>query len=301
MITICIPVYNFNISSLINELSNQKQLASVQIEIILIDDCSDDFYKTINKQACKNHTYIELPENIGRAKIRNLFLTHATFEYLLFLDCDSLITSPSFLSKYLEIIKENPLVVCGGRIYDHNKPPRDKRLRWKYGVLRESQPCAIRRKFPNKSFMTNNFLIKREVLEQNKFDERIVHYGHEDTLFGYELKKRNIAITHIENPVINGDVESNVAYLTKTREGIMNLIQIVNFTATGELFNDITLLKTYHKTRKAENLVRIAFRIIQPLLTFLLTRGYVSLFLFDFYKLGFFIENTKQNTIKHFE
>ena len=90
MISICIPVYNFNITSLVNELSNQVNSLNIPCEIIVIDDCSENF-KRINKIECEKHTYIELSENIGRARIRNLFLKYAKYEYLLFLDCDSLV------------------------------------------------------------------------------------------------------------------------------------------------------------------------------------------------------------------
>lgn len=299
MISICIPVYNFNITELITELSNQINSLNVLSEIIVIDDCSENF-KEINRIECKKHTYIELSENIGRAKIRNLFLKYAKCEYLLFLDCDSLIKNTSFLLNYIEIIKEKPSVVCGGRIYEAGRPKRDQRLRWKYGVLRESQPYSVRQEFPNKSFMTNNFLISKNVFEKNKFDERIVKYGHEDTLFGFSLKKRNINITHIDNPVINGDVELNREYLNKTQEGVVNLINILKFTEYDkDLIDDIAILKFYNKVRKIDNLVYLSFVISKPLIIFLLTRGYISLYLFDFYKLGILIENirsTQYNT-----
>jgi len=294
MISICIPVYNYNITALINELSKQINSLNIQCEIIVIDDGSDR-NKQINKTVCKEHTYIELPKNIGRAKIRNLFLKYAKYEYLLFLDCDSLIKSPSFLSNYLEIIKEKPKIVCGGRVYETDRPGRDKRLRWKYGILRESQPCAERRKYPNRSFMTNNFLISKNVFEKIKFDERIVKYGHEDTLFGFALKKNNIKIHHIDNPVINGDIELNNVYLDKTKEGIINLIEILNFTKYDkDLINDIKILRFYRKIKKMEKIVYLSFIISKPLIVFLLTRGYISLMLFDYYKLGILIENIRK-------
>lgn len=291
MISICIPVYNFNITSLVNELSNQMNSLSIQCEIIVIDDCSQNF-KPINKSVCEKHTYIELPQNVGRARIRNLFLKYAQYDYLLFLDCDALIKTPSFLSKYIEIIKENPSVVCGGRIYDTSPPTREYRLRWKYGVLRESQPSSVRRQFPNRSFMTNNFLIKKGILEEIKFDERIAQYGHEDTLFGFALKQRNIIITHLDNPVTNGDVELNSEYLKKTREGIINLITILNFKEYDkDLMNDISILRFYNKVKKLRKLIRLSFVIFKPLITLLLTKGYINLYLFDYYKLGILIEN----------
>jgi cellulose synthase/poly-beta-1,6-N-acetylglucosamine synthase-like glycosyltransferase len=293
MISICIPVYNFNITLLVNELSKQAKSLNVQYEIIIIDDCSGNF-KEINKSVCKNYHYIELSENIGRAKIRNLFLKYAKYEYLLFLDCDSLIGTSDFLLKYTEIIKKAPKVVCGGRIYDTSRPPREKMLRWKYGILRESQPCLIRQKFPYQSFMTNNFLISKRILEGIKFDERITRYGHEDTLFGFSLNKNNVSITHIDNPVINGDIENNNEYLNKTEEGVINLISILNYlNFDEELINDIALLRFYNKVRRARIIIKLSFALFKPLIVFLLTKGYFNLYLFDFYKLGIFIENIK--------
>jgi len=293
MITICIPVYNFDVTSLVNVLSSQAKSLSVQYEFIIIDDCSENF-TIINKSVCEKYTYIELSENIGRARIRNLFLKYAKYEYLLFLDCDSLIGRTNFLLKYIEIIKDAPSVVCGGRVYDTNRPKREKMLSWKYGILRESQPCSIRREFPNKSFMTNNFLINRKILDEIKFDERIVKYGHEDTLFGLSLKKENIIITHIDNPVINGDVELNSEYLNKTREGVINLINILDYTEyDSDLINAITILKFYNKVKKIEKIIYSSFVLFKPLIIFLLTKGYVSLYLFDYYKLGTFVENLR--------
>ena len=156
MITICLPVYNFNISTLIKELSKQVKLLNVSYQIIVIDDKSDQ-YTAINKNVCKDFTFIELPNNIGRSKIRNLFLNFAQYDYLLFIDCDSLIASHDFLSNYIEVIKNAPKVVCGGRLYESKCPDRNNRLCWKYGIQRESKPSDIRNKYPNQSFMTKNF------------------------------------------------------------------------------------------------------------------------------------------------
>ncbi len=296
MISICIPVYNFDITSLVNELSKQANLLNTSYEIIVIDDCSDNMYKEINKKICAQENYIELEKNIGRSKIRNLFLKYSTYENLLFLDCDSLIISDDFIKKYIEFINNNQYsVVCGGRIYDKNWPGRDKVLRWKYGILKESQPFNVRKQFPNKSFMTNNFLIKRSIFNKIKFDERISEYGHEDTLFGYSLKEQNIAISHIDNPVLNGDLENNTTYLEKTKKGIINLVQILKYVNFDKEFvNDITILRFYNKIKKIEKIIRVTFIVFNPLIIWFLSRGFVNLKMFDFYKLGLFIKYQKK-------
>jgi len=293
MLSICIPVYNFNIAPLINELSGQADSLGIQYEILIIDDCST-LFREVNKSVCEKYCYVELSENIGRAKARNLFLKYAKYEYVLFLDCDSIVGTPGFLAEYVKIIRTLPDVVCGGRIYNKERPGRDKMLRWKYGIRRESRSAEVRQKLPYQSFMTCNFLIIRKIFDDIRFDERLVRYGHEDTLFGFSLKIKKFTITHIDNPVINGDLEQNVEYLIKTKEGILNLIDILNYlNFDNDLINDIALLKFYYKIRKAHRVIKFLFFLFKPFIAFLLSRGFVNLYLFDFYKLGIFVENQR--------
>lgn len=294
MLSICIPIYNFDVGPLVKELAEQAGLLEIPSEILLIDDGSDTPFKESNRRVCSSFTYLELEHNIGRAKIRNLFLQHANQPYLLFLDCDSLIPSPHFLKKYVELLPNTPSVVCGGRIYPSKRPSSAKLLRWKYGVLRESQPLHVREKFPNRSFMTNNFLIAKNVFEKVQFEERLSKYGHEDTLFGLALKKEHIVIQHIDNPILNGDLENNKEYLQKTEEGITNLVQMLKFSHFDKgLMEDITLLRFYMKIKPFKSLVRFSFFLLRPLLYFLLSQGIVSLPMFDFYKLGLLCEKVR--------
>lgn len=297
MISICIPIYNFNVTCLVNELSSQINNLNTIAEIILIDDCSKEKYKLENHAVCKKHTYIELKENIGRSKIRNLFLNYAQYDYLLFLDCDSLIINKDFINNYIEAIKSGfTTVICGGRIYDPTKPSKQQILRWKYGINKESQNATIRRKNPFKSFMTNNFLVNKSIFEEIKFDERITKYGHEDTLFGYQLKLKNIHIQHIENPILNGDIEDNKLYLTKTEIGLQNLVGILEYTDFDKkLIDDIKILKFYHGINGfGIFLIKTLFLISKPLIKLLLIKGFANLSIFDFYKLGYFICNFRK-------
>ena len=75
-------------------------------------------------------------------------------------------------------------------------------------------------------------------MDKVKFDERITKYGHEDTLFGFELKKNNTQITHIDNPVINGNLETNEEFIEKTEEGLLNLLKIVEFLSFDKAFTE---------------------------------------------------------------
>lgn len=301
MISICIPIYNFKVSPLLDELSMQMEESVTSVELILIDDCSSFTYKEVNKSVCTEHRYIELDKNIGRAKIRNLFLEYAQYEHLLFLDCDSLIPNKTFLSTYLRAIKESEnAIICGGRIYDNAKPKSTKLLRWKYGIESESHSFEERKQQPNKSFMTNNFLISKKLLKEIKFDERLSEYGHEDTLFGFELKKRGIEINHIDNPVLNGDLEDNTEYLEKTEQGIHNLISILDYVNhDSDFIQDVSLLNFYTKasTKKLSPFIKIFFPFLKPFIKFFLINGFISIRLFNFYKLGILIQRMKNNKI----
>ncbi len=296
MISVCIPLYNFDVKLLVTELSRQAGRLDAETEIILIDDASDEAFKKSNRPLSGKVSYIELEENIGRARIRNLFLEHARKKYLLFLDCDSLIPSGTFLSDYLDCIRERqPRVLCGGRIYDTKVPPRSRRLRWKYGIRMESKPASCRKQHPNRSFMTNNFVIEKELLDSIRFDERILSYGHEDTLFGYQLKKKNIPVHHIDNPVLNGHLETNAEYLAKTEEAVRNLARIMQyFNHDPELVEDVTLLRSYYKLKRFRMfwLIRTLFRINKGWIRYLLKKGVANMTLFGFYKLGYLIDIT---------
>lgn len=296
MISICIPIYNFKVAKLVTSLTKQAKKATIAVEIILIDDCSDDSFKKENASICAQHKYIELEKNIGRAAIRNLFLQYATYEYLLFLDCDSYIISNDFIKKYIASITSPEFsIVCGGRVYPQKLPSKNQILRWKYGIKKESKSVTERSRYPNKSFMTNNFLIQKELFEQIKFDERLQQYGHEDTLFGHKLKKQKISITHIDNPVLNGDLETNHLFIEKTEQSIENLVKIVDYRNNDQsLINDITLLKQYFKLRKLIWLVNLIFFLIKPLIKRNLNSKNPSLILFDFYKLGTLSKMMKQ-------
>lgn len=297
MISICIPIYNVDVTSLVNGLLEQANASGEPFEIILIDDSSATVFANENmKLKAANLTYLGLHENIGRAKIRNLFISTAHYNHLLFLDCDSQLVSPDFLKNYIEEAKKGEKVVCGGRVYTDAPPSDDKLLHWKYGHVKESKLADMRMTYPYRSFMTNNFLIEKKVLEAIKFDERLSGYGHEDTLFGYQLQKQGIPIKHIDNPILHGELQSNQEFVEKTKNAISNLKKILEYVGNDKAFiEDVTLLKYYTSLKKLGLLfiLRTLFKIKKTALEKRLSAGTVTMFQFDLYKLGYLatIEN----------
>jgi len=296
MISICIPIYNYDVTKLVKLLNTQANVSNISIEFILIDDYSVEKFRKVNSNIEIVGQYIEMDKNIGRSKIRNKFKEYAKYPYLLFLDCDSGIVEDDYLLNYINTIdyQKDTNVICGGRIYSEKNSDRTIRLRWKYGKYNESKSLEIRKKFPNSSFMTNNFIINKDVFDLINFDERLCLYGHEDTIFGLELKSKNIIVEHINNFIIDQDIEGNDLYLSKVEESVLNLVQIKH--NYNDLFlSDIRLLRSYDffKKNRILFLVKIYYRLFSKVSVFSLKKGYVFLNVFSLYKLGLFIKLNK--------
>ncbi len=290
MLSILIPVFNYDVSDLVKELYEQSMAENIEFEIIIADDFSEIKYEENKKlNDLSNIKYIELQENYGRSKIRNYLANIAKYENLIFLDCDSIPVNRKFIHNYLDFTNHN--VVCGGTQYSKQKPEnQDFLLHWLYGSNREVISATNRNVKPNKSFKTNNFFIKKYIFNIIRFNEQIKGYGHEDTFFGFELKQNNIKIYHIENPVYHYGIENNNVFLSKTEKGIKNLFFLYNqFNEQKEAFEDIKLLKYFLKIKKFYfcGFFKLIYKLFDKLIIKNLKSKNPCLFLFDLYKLSF--------------
>ena len=285
MISICIPIFNYDVRQLVDELIIEKKNLNKSIEIICIDDCASTNFLKKNRSIGKNKDvqFISLNKNIGRSKIRNLFLQHAKYENLIYIDCDCTINKNGFISNYLKNI--NHEVIYGGRKH-HDNQPKDKLkiLRWKYGRKKEDLDLITRKNSPYISFRSNNFLIKKNILEKIRFNEQFLNYGHEDTQLAFDLKEKKINIFHIDNPVFHEGLENNKDFLNKTEIGIKNLTQL---KLEYKDHNEIKLWVYYERINrlKIDKLLLKISHLFMSLLRKQLESKYPSLIIFDIYKL----------------
>ena len=296
LLSICIPTYNNDIGVLLEALALQAE-GREDVEIVCIDDHSDQPYYEINSDVAEKIEkkgqcrikYIFLPENVGRSRIRNLFLRYVDAEYMQFLDCDATIENPDFIFNCLAAIQEKPDVVCGGWRYD---VPIDRahRLRLKYAEQRECRDIAVRNGNPYRSFQTGNFMIRRSLLSEIRFDESIVGYGHEDTLFGFRLKQHKAHIAHIDNPAVSRSIDDNVAFIAKSEQAVENLKKIYFeiLKSDKDFANEVALIRCYEKLRSKRMLwlVRSSFFVLRRPSKFILCQGFACINLFSYYKLG---------------
>lgn len=224
MLSILIPVYNYDISQLVTDLHAQAMGLNNDWEIRVLDDASSEEWKNKNRHlaALSQVHYKELDQNIGRAAIRNRLAEQSRYDYLLFMDCDSGVGDRRFLANYYQRLSPE-MVHCGGRTYEAELPGQAYRLHWQYGRAREVKTATQRNENAHEGFMTNNFVVPKAIYQRIQLDERLKQYGHEDTLFGLELKAANIRVVHLDNPLLHLGLEEARGWLVKQQQAIENL------------------------------------------------------------------------------
>lgn len=299
-LSVCIPVYNFDVRELVYDLNEEINKKEIDAEIILIDDASDSQFKRINSEVQSIvQNFIFLEKNIGRSKIRNLFLQYTEGDYLFFLDCDGRIIDSKFVQNYIEKLQQNTNinVLYGGRAVLNNPPDKNSILRWKFAVERENLPVFSRIAKPYLSFQTNNFVIKKEILKRFQFNSEFENYGYEDLLFAMDLKFENIKIHHIDNPIFNNDLESNEVYLRKVAESVESISKMLKMDSLKWKISEIKLVKAYnflHKTH-FESLFLYLFGFCEKRIKKNLLSDCPNLRNLDFYKLGLLIRQMKKS------
>ena len=291
MLSILIPIYNYDVRHLVGELQRQAEELSLTYEICLLDDASTLIFQQRNRELTgKPHIrYEELPQNIGRSAIRNRLVAIARYDYLLLMDCDSGVVMPNYVQTYLQHLQPNRLLY-GGRTY-LPKPPSDRNylLHWHYGRQREQQDVKHRQEEPYHSFMSNNFLIPSQIFASITFNEQIRTYGHEDTLFGMELAKKGVEILHLNNPLLHLGLETNLVFLQKTEMAVLNLARL--HREKHPL--NTRLSKIYYSLNQWGLTLPVGF-LLRPMRPFfvaqLTRRARPNLCYLDLYKLSFFID-----------
>lgn len=248
-ISVCIPVYNFDVKNLIIALRTEIQINQIDAEIILIDDASDENFNEIYKEASAYaDQFIFLEKNVGRSRIRNLFLKHTKGDYLLFLDCDVKINNINFLKNYLQEITQNREVEV---IYGNFKidSSYSKTLRNRYSIEREIFSGDKTSDFS--VFKTVNFIIQRETFQKFLFDETLIHYGYEDYVFAKKMELNDVKFSALNNPVIHVDDTSNEVFLVKTETAMNSLFQLSQNAENEKYIKDI---KVFSIAKKMKNL-----------------------------------------------
>ena len=290
-LSICIASFGDDIGALLHALDSGRRALSKDwtVEIIAGDQHPEPAAGAKQWKTQYGLRYLHHPNGLGRSNNRNTIAKASSGNFLLFLDADALPVHPDrFLLTYCTALNEVEVVV-GGTAYQLSRSS----LRHTIGQRKEAIPANRRAGNPYANFSAFNFAISRATFLQHPFDESLKQYGHEDTLFGQELRYACKTITHIENPAYHLDGDSDAEFLDKTELAVDNLVGLIQ---AGKIDEEVRLFAVYRKLQRTGiiHLVRLLSTLFAASIRALLIGGVRSVMLFDFYKLL----RMSRNTIK---
>ena len=288
MLSILIPLYNYPVYQLVQSLQKQCLEFEIPFEILCQDDASLSIWNIQNEaiNELENCSFISLKTNVAHRENRNSLARQAKYPYLLFIDGDSNMISLEYIANFLKAIPQFD-VVYGGRLHPVQCPSDHQKLRWKYGRKIEDQSVQQRQIKPYSSLLFNNTLIKKSCFEQIQFDKNMKKYGHDDTQLAYQLQLKQAAVTHINNPIEHGDIDSNEVYLHKTEQSLENLLELYSEQKIDPSF--IKMLSLYVILRKTglNRLIGLLFKKVKKILQNNLLGKNPNMIVFSIYRVGY--------------
>lgn len=304
---------------------NANDTISLGFEIIFADDGSADATARQRNAIIAQLPYcqyIERPKNVGRSAIRNFLAHTAHYSHLIFLDGDVAIKRGNFVQTYLAHRNDADVIIgtlhfsrmqvacdTAEDIIGHTKRAKeetkkttepvlyDDNLKYRYEQqFLAKHPVKKRMQQPYASFRTTNFMVRRDLLLAYPFDETFHEYGYEDTLFGKQLKEHGATLIHLDNAATIADYEDNATFVAKTEESLRTLAAHAH-----QLQGYSTLLHTANKLKclHLQPLIAFVFKLFKGLLHKNLCSNSPSVFLFNVYKLGYFINLTRSINQTH--
>ena len=290
-LSIIIPTYHFDCTHLVSSLNHLCQASEVkeQYEITVIDDGSKDMSVNTKNQVinewehCK---FVQQPQNTGKSTLLNKAILQAVYPLILLIDCDAQVCTDNFIEKYLNAA---PLadVICGSLITSPESLREDNHLRYKYETAaKKIRSIDYLSKYPYQHFTTFNVLFHKEVFQKVQFDEDLSEYGYEDTILGLKLKQHAISTLHIDAPLIHTGIDSTALFLDKTEKALRNLKGL-----SLDVQNSITVSQVANKLKACHlsGLVILFYKLFNKSIRKQLLGSTPNLFLFNLYKLGFFL------------
>ena len=297
MLSILIPTYNHDVRPLLEELRQQAEALCARqpdfdYEIIVLDDASTlaHIRQLMKSLPTSERLRLILSEaNMGRSAARNRLIDEARGQYLLFMDCDAMPTQGYVATHWADRMRAD--VVCGALQNPPPPPPWGHELRYRYEQQAErkgKRTAKWRNEHPFEEFSVFNTLMSAEVTKRLRFDERISEYGYEDVIFGRELQRMGFSVLHTDNAAIHTGINSNEDFLLNTEAAMRTLSRLDPKQQEG-----VTICKWARKMRSlrlSAMLVRI-YTLVRPRLRNHLLGHRPSLWAFNFYKLGYYLQN----------
>lgn len=288
MLSILIPVYNYNVYPLVSELYKQCLECEIEFEIIVYNDGGTQFeHENLKIKELVYCNYISSSKNKGRTQARNTLSNSAKFQCLLFLDADVIPSTNLFIKNYLDcILESNYDVLIGGCSYKIESLNEHNHLRFYYGTKREQQSALTRNQKKYAYILSGNMLIKKKVFESVNYKEAEKYYGM-DIFLSYNLMMNRNTVYHIDNSVYHLGLENDTVFFEKCLASVKSrketLLHMPRIEEINSLIKYYKILNKY----KITGLTKLLFLLLKPLLKKLILKKHPYLVCLDLYRLGY--------------
>ena len=286
MLSILIPVYNYNISNLVQEIHKQVTKLDIEFEIICFNDNSTSYSSenSLTISSLLNAKIINSKKNLGRVHARQVLCDNSNYDWLLFLDADVLPKSDTFIQNYINNLSCGYDAFFGGFAYTKKRPKPESILRWKYGRKFEEIDANKRNKKPHQLIISANFLIRKATFSKINSKIERKSYGL-DNYFASLLKQNNINVLHLNNEVYHYGLENSKRYLEKTEETIITIIWAFNNKKLPEHDQKLLLLFERIKKIRLNYFLSFLYNCFRLIIKRNLLGKNPNLYLLQFYKL----------------
>lgn len=292
-LSILIPQYKQEVTDLLERLEASIP-NHIPYEVIVANDNDQVSYPLTEEWLnTRGFRFIQNAKNLGRAKNRNQLAVASQYDLLLFMDEDMMPKNSACIERYHDTLQNNNVVV-GGHIYEEKKPNSSYLLHWHYGSKNEARAGSNN---GPKSFSSAVFGIKKSCFNTIKFNESIVDYGHEDSLFGASLDQYNYQIEFIDEPCYHLGLYTNSDFVERSLTAIKTLFQIEQ-RVDHPTSHALTRLQEFYTVKNRTGIGRLQLGIIQSMQPFWkwMAIQWSSVAALQLYKLSYYCKLKKRNS-----
>lgn len=212
MVSVIIPVYNCSeyVSHAIDSVLEQK----VDLEVIVIDDHSDDDIDTMLSKYSNldNVIYLKNSSNLGVAETRNKGVELSKGEYIAFLDGDD-IWAPDKLQKQLEAMNSGDYVLCATarELIDVNGKSLNR-------IIPVKSELTYKELLKHNSINCSSVLMKADIAREFPMHDDDCH---EDYIMWLEVLKKYRKAVGVNEPLLKYRVSDNGKSGNKFKSAIM--------------------------------------------------------------------------------
>ncbi|MCE2889542.1 MAG: glycosyltransferase family A protein [Aquidulcibacter sp.] len=230
-LSIATPFFRNDPSALLDILS--KQMATEAVELIMVDDGSDDPFVTAKLEATLHSlnvpaSLISLHSNQGRSAARNRLIAAAKAPVILFLDSDMAPDAPSFVSEWLQLARDPATEIAYGGFSTLQIPDCPALALAK--MVAEKSDCASASERQSRGALavaTSNLLVRKSILDDTPFDAGFSGWGWEDVDWALRADAKGHAVRHVDIPATHLGLDDAATLLDKFAKAGPNFRKMV--------------------------------------------------------------------------